>query len=138
MNVSTCGSVLPRNRPAQSFFGAGYFLGLTRVAPSSLPFSRVPARRPDGQPQRVQSDEAFRIFLPVDVILLEGGHVQAVEGPRRAPPGSTTRTLIELDAGGARDVLLRVIHGGLDHLPLRRVPVPVVHHRRITGNQVVP
>src|SRR3989454_12047952 len=79
-----------------------------------LPF---PPRGPDGQPQRVQPDEAFGVFLPVDVVLLEGRHVQAVEGPRRPPPGSTTCTLIELDAGGARDVLLRFVHSGLEHLP---------------------
>src|SRR2546427_12206313 len=65
----------------------------------------------------------------------------------RRPPRSTlfpyttlfrSRTLIELDSGGARDVLLRFIHGGLEHLPLRRVPVPVVHHLRIAGNQSIP
>src|SRR5438876_8182256 len=140
---SSPGTGRPRACSVRVFFSygsapspSGLGRGVSRRGP--LPFNGLFARGPDGQPQRVQPDEAFRVLLTVDIVLLESGHVESVEGARRAASGDPTRTLVELDAGGARDVLLRVIHGGLEHLTLRRVPVPVVHHLRIAGNQGVP
>src|SRR5690242_5160779 len=88
------------------------------------------------QAQRIQLDKAFGIALVIDLVGLEGDMGEAVEGFRRFAPDQGGRTLVELEAHGALDMLLALVDQRLEHLAFRAEPEAVVDHLGITGHQL--
>src|SRR5207249_10960540 len=98
-------------------------------APSSPPYALgLRVGRPDRQAMSIETDKAFRILLPIDVILLEGRHIETVQRPRRPAADNTAGALVELEARRTGDVPLRLVHRSLKHFALRGVPISVVNH----------
>ena len=89
------------------------------------------------QPQGVQADESFRVFLGIDGIFLEGGEVGTVEGQVLGgfPAHDAAGALVEFHAGGAAYGFRRAVDGGLQEFPLRREPEAVVDELRVFGDQ---
>src|SRR5579871_6288192 len=75
------------------------------------------------QAQGVEFDEALRVILVVDRILLEGHEVHAIEGIGRLAPNHGARAFVEFQAHHAVDPRLGFVDGGLEHLPFRREPI---------------
>ncbi len=67
--------------------------------------------------QAEQANETLRVLLIVNVVLLEGHVVLAIQAVRAAPAGQDDIPLVQLQAHLARDRGLRSLHIGGDGLP---------------------
>src|SRR5207302_11348596 len=75
--------------------------------------------------------------LVVDGVRLEGDVGEAVEASRRLSADDARRTLVELQARHALDILLALVDQRLQHLALRGEPEAVVDQLGIARHQLV-
>src|SRR5207244_6791464 len=94
-------------------------------------------KRADLETERVEVDEALRVALLVHGIRLERRAVLAVERLRGPAPGYRDVALVELEAHGAGDVTLALVHERLQRSSLRREPEAVVDHLGIPRDEGV-
>src|SRR3546814_4503777 len=100
--------------------------------------SSAVAAAQQAQAERVELDEARRVALVIGArIVLEGHDLLAVERIRRLAADDMDAALVELQADGARHLLLAMVDGSLEHLALRREPEAVIDEFGIARRQLV-
>ena len=91
----------------------------------------------DDEPQGVEADETFGVFLVVDGVLFERGKFRIEEAVGRLASHDGDVAFVEFETYIAVDVFLGPVDGGLEHFALGGEPEAVVDHFGVAGHQLV-